>query len=104
MYCADALVDAFTDARLVQIIRDGRDVVAAMLADPQSLGWFKPGMANVETEFPNPFFGIETEQDLGDLAGADHRRQVRHALARIGARHGQAACRHVRRAADHAAV
>src|SRR5271165_194873 len=52
MYCADALVDAFADARLVQIIRDGRDVVAAMLADPLTLGWFKPGMANVETEFP----------------------------------------------------
>jgi Sulfotransferase family len=64
MYCADALVDAFTDARLVQIIRDGRDVVAAMLADPLTLGWFKPGMANVETEFPNPFFGIETDHDL----------------------------------------
>ncbi len=64
MYCADALVDAFADARLVQIVRDGRDVVAAMLADPQALAWFKPGMANVETEFPNPFFGIESEQDL----------------------------------------
>ena len=64
MYCADALVDAFTDARLVQIIRDGRDVVAAMLADPLTLGWFKRGMANVETEFPNPFFGIETDHDL----------------------------------------
>ena len=35
-----------------------------MLADPQALGWFKPGMVNVETEFPNPFFGIESEQDL----------------------------------------
>jgi hypothetical protein len=64
MYCAETLVDAFTDAKLVQIVRDGRDVVAAMLADNQSLAWFKPGMANVETEFPNPFFGIETEQDL----------------------------------------
>src|SRR5215469_14232898 len=64
MYCADVLVDAFTDAKLVQIIRDGRDVVAAMLADPLSLSWFKPGMANVESEFPNPFFGIETEEDL----------------------------------------
>jgi hypothetical protein len=63
MYCADALVDAFGDARLVQIIRDGRDVVAAMLADPQSLAWFKPGIANVDSEFPNPFYGIETEQD-----------------------------------------
>jgi len=64
MYCADALVDAFPDARLVQIVRDGRDVVAAMLADPQAMAWFKPGVVNVETEFPNPVFGIETEQDL----------------------------------------
>jgi hypothetical protein len=38
--------------------------VAAMLADPQALAWFKPGVVNVETEFPNPFFGIETEHDL----------------------------------------
>jgi hypothetical protein len=64
MYCADALVDAFPDARLVQVVRDGRDVVAAMLADPQALAWFKPGVVNVETEFPNPFFGIESEHDL----------------------------------------
>ncbi len=64
MYCAEALVDAFPDARLVQIIRDGRDVVAAMLADPESLAWFKRGVANVETEFPNPFFGVETDADL----------------------------------------
>jgi hypothetical protein len=73
MYCAEALVDAFPDARLVQIVRDGRDVVAAMLADPQALAWFKPGVVNVETEFPNPFFGIETEQDLAiwpDLTAA----------------------------------
>jgi hypothetical protein len=63
MYCADGLVDAFGDARIIQIIRDGRDVVAAMLADPQALAWFKPGLANVEAEFPNPFYGIETEQD-----------------------------------------
>ena len=69
MYCADALVDAFEDARLVQIIRDGRDVVAAMLADPQALSWFKPGIANVDSEFPNPFYGIETEQDQATWAG-----------------------------------
>src|ERR1700727_2140034 len=31
MYCAEGLVDAFADARLIQLIRDGRDVVAAML-------------------------------------------------------------------------
>ncbi|HEY7147674.1 MAG TPA: sulfotransferase [Streptosporangiaceae bacterium] len=64
MYCADALVEAFTDARLLQIIRDGRDVVSAMLADTESLAWFKPGVANVDNEFPNPFFGIETAEDL----------------------------------------
>jgi hypothetical protein len=63
MYCADGLVDAFGDAKLIQIIRDGRDVVAGMLGDPQELSWFKPGIANVESEFPNPFYGIETEQD-----------------------------------------
>jgi hypothetical protein len=64
MYCATALVAAFPDARLVQIVRDGRDVVAGMLTDPQELGWFKSGVANVETEFPNPFLGVESEQDL----------------------------------------
>lgn len=64
MYCAEALVDAFPDARLVQIIRDGRDVVASMLADREALAWFKRGVANVDTEFPNPFFGVETEADL----------------------------------------
>jgi hypothetical protein len=64
MYCAEALVDAFPDAKLVQIIRDGRDVVSSMLADPESMAWFKRGVANVESEFPNPFFGVETEADL----------------------------------------
>jgi hypothetical protein len=69
MYCADGLVDAFPDARLIQIIRDGRDVVAAMLADPQALTWLKPGVANVESEFPNPYYGIETEQDQAAWPG-----------------------------------
>jgi Sulfotransferase family len=63
MYCAEALVDAFPDARLVQIIRDGRAVSAAMLSDPVELAWFRPGIANIDTEFPNPFFGIESEAD-----------------------------------------
>jgi len=69
MYCAEGLVDAFADARIVQIIRDGRDVVAAMLADASELAWFKPGVANVDSEFPNPFFGIETEADLAAWPG-----------------------------------
>jgi len=69
MYCADALVDAFPDAKLIQIIRDGRDVVAAMLGDPQVQSWFRPGMTNVEAEFPNPFYGVESEQDKAAWAG-----------------------------------
>jgi hypothetical protein len=69
MYCADGLVDAFGDARLIQIIRDGRDVVAGMLGDPQDLSWFKSGMANIESEFPNPFYGIETEHDQAAWPG-----------------------------------
>jgi hypothetical protein len=69
MYCAEGLVDAFPDARIVQIVRDGRDVVASMLADTESLAWFKPGVANVDSEFPNPFFGIETAADLAVWPG-----------------------------------
>lgn len=69
IYCAEGLLDAFGDARLIQVVRDGRDVVAAVLADPHLLAWFKPGMANVESEFPNPFFGVETEQDLAVWPG-----------------------------------
>src|SRR5258708_21084134 len=69
MYCAEGLVDAFPDARIVQIIRDGRDVVAAMLEDAAVLAWFKPGVANVDSEVPNPFFGIETEADLAAWPG-----------------------------------
>jgi hypothetical protein len=64
MYCAESVLGAFPDARLVQIIRDGRDVVAGMLGDAQTLSFFSRGLANVDSEFPNPFFGIETEKDL----------------------------------------
>jgi hypothetical protein len=63
IYCAEALVDTFPDARIVQIVRDGRAVSAEMLSDPEELGFFRPGVANIETEFPNPFFGVETETD-----------------------------------------
>jgi hypothetical protein len=63
IYCAEALTYAFPDARIVQVIRDGRDVVTSMLADPVVMSWFRPSFVNVDTEFPNPFFGIETEDD-----------------------------------------
>ena len=63
IYCAEGLVDAFPDARIIQIVRDGRAVTAAMLSDPEELTWFRGGVANVESEFPNPFFGVETEDD-----------------------------------------
>jgi Sulfotransferase family len=62
-YCAEALVSAFPDALIVQVVRDGRDSVAAMLGDQAALSWFKPSVVNIETEFPNPFYGVEDESD-----------------------------------------
>ena len=104
MYCAEALIDAFPDAKIVQIIRDGRDVVAAMMSDPDELAWFRRGIANVETEFPNPFFGTETEEDRDGLAEAVRCGQVRDALARLGAQDRQAAQLAQRRPAHHASA
>ncbi len=69
IYCAGPLIDAFPDARLIQVIRDGRDVVAEMLRDAEALRWFKPGVARVDSEFPHPFFGIETRADLAAWPG-----------------------------------
>jgi hypothetical protein len=62
-YCADALVAAFPDALFVQVVRDGRDTVAAMLGDQMAMSWFRPSVVNIETEFPNPFYGVEDEAD-----------------------------------------
>ena len=64
IYCAEALTYAFPGARIIQVIRNGQDVVTRMLADPVVMSWFRPSFVNVDTEFPNPFFGIETEEDL----------------------------------------
>jgi len=61
LYSADVLLDAFPDAQLLQVIRDGRDVVADMLADQRCLAWFKPGLANLDEVFPNPFLGVEED-------------------------------------------
>ena len=58
-YCAETLTAAFPDAQLIQVIRDGRDVVAEMLADPSVMAWFRPSFTNLDEEFPNPFFGVE---------------------------------------------
>ena len=63
LYSAEMLVAAFPDARFVQVIRDGRDAVAGMLADGDTLAWFRPGFANLDTEFPSPFLGVENETD-----------------------------------------
>ncbi|MCP2341303.1 sulfotransferase family protein [Actinomadura rupiterrae] len=63
LYSADVLLDAFPDAQLVQVIRDGRDVVADMLADEGCLGWFRPGLSNLDAVFPNPFLGVEDESE-----------------------------------------
>jgi sulfotransferase family protein len=63
IYSADVLLDAFPDAQLVQVIRDGRDVVADMLDDERTLTWFKPGFTNLDEVFPNPFLGVEDYTD-----------------------------------------
>jgi hypothetical protein len=62
-YCAEALVAAFPDALIVQVVRDGRDTVAAMLGDQMAMSWFRPSGVNIETEFPNPFYGVADESD-----------------------------------------
>lgn len=63
IYSADVLLDAFPDAQLLQVIRDGRDVVAGMLGDEHCLAWFKPGFVNLEQVFPNPFLGVDDFTD-----------------------------------------
>jgi hypothetical protein len=63
LYCADWLVDAFPDARLVQIVRDGRDVVAGMLADSHALAWFRPGFVNLDAEVTHPLLGVDSAPD-----------------------------------------
>jgi hypothetical protein len=68
-YCAEALIGAFADAQIVQVVRDGRDCVAAMLSDPLAMSWFRPGMANVDSEFPNPFYGIEDDSERLSWSG-----------------------------------
>jgi Sulfotransferase family len=70
LYCADSLIDAFPDARLVQIVRDGRDVVAGMLADPAALAWFRPGFVNLETELTHPLLGLDSPPDRSQWAEA----------------------------------
>jgi Sulfotransferase family len=68
IYCAEGLLDAFPDAKIVQIVRDCRGVAAAMLSDPDELAWFRRGVATVDSEFPNPFYGVETEADRAQWA------------------------------------
>lgn len=68
-YCAEALVGAFPDALIIQVIRDGRDSVAGMLGDPVAMSWFRPGVANVDSEFPNPFYGVEDESERHSWSG-----------------------------------
>ncbi|PDP86724.1 sulfotransferase family protein [Glycomyces fuscus] len=64
LFCATALHAAFPDALFVQVIRDGRDVIADMLEDERSLAWLKPSFMKLDHEFPNHFFGLEEESDL----------------------------------------
>jgi len=68
-YCAEAVIGAFPDAQIVQVVRDGRDTVAAMLADSLAMSWFRPGVANVDDEYPNPFYGVEDTYDRTSWSG-----------------------------------
>jgi hypothetical protein len=70
LYCADSLIDAFPDARLVQVVRDGRDVVAGMLADAAALAWFRPGFVNLDTELTHPLLGVDSPPDRSQWAEA----------------------------------
>lgn len=69
IYSASVLLQAFPDARFVQLIRDGRDVAADMLADPACLAWFKPVMLSEDTEFPNPFLGVKRDEHRDQWKG-----------------------------------
>ncbi|WP_285730341.1 sulfotransferase [Nocardiopsis sp. ATB16-24] len=64
LFCATVLRTAFPDALFVQVIRDGRDVIADMMEDERSLAWLRPSFMNLDHEFPNHFFGLEEESDL----------------------------------------
>ncbi|MFC6086502.1 sulfotransferase family protein [Sphaerisporangium aureirubrum] len=71
LYSAPVLLQAFPDARLIQLIRDGRDVAADMLADRSAMDWARPGMVSDETEFPSPFLGVNSGTHLTRWAGMD---------------------------------
>lgn len=71
LYSAPVLIQAFPDARLIQLIRDGRDVAADMIADRASMDWARPGMISDETEFPNPFLGVNSGAHLPKWARMD---------------------------------
>ncbi len=69
LYCAESLVDAFPDARLVQIIRDGRDAVAGMLTDQGALAWFASGAVNLAAGSSLPVLGVESPADRAEWPG-----------------------------------
>lgn len=69
LYCAESLVDAFPDALLVQVIRDGRDVVSGMLTDPEALAWYRPGFVDLDGEHGHPLLGVESQEDRAAWAG-----------------------------------
>ncbi|MGW0803761.1 sulfotransferase family protein [Nonomuraea sp. NPDC002799] len=69
IYSAPVLLQAFPDARFVQLIRDGRDVVTGMLDDPACLAWFKPSMLAERPEFPNAFLGVNKDEHLDRWKG-----------------------------------
>ena len=85
IYSAPVLLQAFPDARFVQLIRDGRDVIADMLDDPACLAWFKPVMLPEDTEFPNAVPRRQPRRAPRPVEGHAGGGQERAALAQRGA-------------------
>jgi hypothetical protein len=54
------LLNAFPNAQFIHLIRDGRDVVSSMLCHPGVLSWFSETHINESTEFPSPWFGVNS--------------------------------------------
>lgn len=72
LYSAQTLAAAFDDALFVQVIRDGRDVVASMLGDEGVLETLRPGGGTTEGDLPNPYLGVDTADERERYSRMSH--------------------------------
>ncbi|MDS1272618.1 sulfotransferase [Lipingzhangella sp. LS1_29] len=66
LYSAETLAAVFEDALFIQVIRDGRDVVAGMLHDEQALDTIRINAGTAPDSAPDAFLGLDTEQERHD--------------------------------------